>query len=774
MKYRPIRRAYASRSRVHRVLLTSLVGVALLLPAGARPTLADVQPISFAPVADSYVDASNPTRNYGLRPDMRADGSPVRTSYLRFDVQGATDFSSATLRIYVEAGSNVGFDIRSVANTSWGETTITSSTAPPVGPVGWSSGTVNAGTWISADVSSLVTGNGPVGFALTTTDSTALRYTSRQGANPPQLIVPSPVSATSFTISRDGGTYHADSQPAGTSLSGSLKSVVEAAVIELDHGGGGTVTFGAGIFDYGSEFFDVNEIHNITFQGQGIDVTFIQNSSTAAADTEPFNFSGAFNVVIRDMTISAGGPPRTTSDVIDFDQGNDTLVERVKITGSRGRGIIIDGKDGGWTAERNVIRDCFINGLPSDGIELLAAGFNLVENCVVTNVGGHGIQITKSSTSAPQPNKPSSDNILRNNTIDNSGQDGINVNSGDRNQITGNTITNSSNITASRDGIRIGAADSIPCNDNMVNGNVATDTQATKTQAYGLNISSALCHRTVVGVSAANNFAGNRVGAIRDLASDTIYPPPVGDTQPPTQPTGLNAVAASACRIDLAWSASTDNVGVTGYGIYRDGALIASVGGSTLSFQDTAVSPSTAYSYAVDAVDAATNRSPQSEPDAATTPSAACSLTFVPIADSYVDASQPAANFGTSTQVRVDGSPVISGYLKFDVQVAGPISRATLRIFANSNHSLGFSVRPVDDTSWGETAITSANAPAYGAIAGSSGPLTSGTWVDVDVTSLVVANGQRSLALTTTSSTAISLASRQSGANAPQLIIETN
>ena len=726
-------------------------------------------------VADSYVEAARPTRNNGRSAEFRVDGSPILNSYLRFNVQGATDFSSSKLRLFFKNATSGGIQVRPVGNTTWGETTINYNNAPSFGAVAANSGAAAAGTWVTIDVSSLVTRNGLLSLAITSTSSTALSMGSRESGQQPTLTVGAEPSPSPFVVSKVGSTYRSVSATTGETFTGSVRSVVMSSVAALAGAGGGTVAFTAGLFDLGTDdHFELHGIANITFEGQGMGVTTIRNFSNLPSDTEPFDIVGASNVTVRDLTVEAGGPFRSTSDALDFDNGRDSLIERVAVTVSRGRGIIFDGKGAGWSADGNVVRDCVITGIPSDGIELLSSSGNLVEGCTITNVGGHGIQATKSSTTASQPNKPSSDNILRNNTIDNSGQDGINVNSGDRNQITGNTITNSSNITASRDGIRIGAADSIPCNDNMVNGNVATDTQATKTQAYGLNISSALCHRTVVGVSAPNNFTGNRLGAIRDLASDTIYPPPVGDSQPPTQPSGLNAVAASGCRIDLAWSASTDNVGVTGYGIYRDGALIASVGGSTLSFQDTTVTVATTYSYTVDAVDAATLRSPQSTPSTVTTPSTACSLTFLPIADSYVDASQPAANFGTSTQVRVDGSPAIAGYLKFDVQVAGAISRATLRIFANSNHSLGFSVRPVDDTSWGETAITNANAPAYGAIAGSSGPLTGGTWVDVDVTSLVVANGQRSLALTTTSSTAISLASRQSGANAPQLIIETN
>ena len=772
MEHRSPAGAYAPLARVLRVLLTSVVGVALILPVGARPARAAES--VFTPVADSWVDASRPTRNNGTKSQIRADASPVLNTYLRFDVQGVSDFSSARLRLYFNTAASIGPRVHAVADTGWGETTITFANAPAMGPVAATSTASGAGTWVTIDVTSLVSQNGPISFALTTTSTTALSMGSRESAQDPELVIGAvpPPPPSSFVVSRTGDTYEAVSS--SMTFTGTLKSVVESAVGQLNAGGGGTLTFTSGDFDLGADHFEFDAIANITFAGQGMGATTIRNFTNDASDTEPFDIVVGNNLVVRDLTVQAGGALRSTSDALDFDAGNNILIERVAVTVSRARGIIFDGKGAGWTADNNTVRDCVITGIPSDGIELLASGNNLIEGCTITDVGGHGIQFAKASTSAAQPNKKSSDNIVRNNTIVNSGQDGINLNGGDRNQITSNIVTNSSDDMTGRDGIRLGTSDSVSCNDNTVNGNLATDNQPTKTQSYGLNISSALCHRTVVGVSAPNDFTGNRIGPIRDLASDTVYPPPVGDNEPPTAPSALSAVAVSGCRIDLTWTASADNVGVTGYGIYRDASLIATVGGLTLSFQDTAVSPDTTYSYAVDALDAAANRSAQSAPDTAITPAATCSPTIALIADGWVDASQPAANFGTSTQLRVDGTPVLVSYLKFDVQASGTISRATLRIFANSNHSLGFSVRPVADTSWGETTITYGNAPAYGAIAGSSGPLTAGTWVEVDVTSLVTANGQLSFALTTSSSTAMSLASRESGGNAPQLIIEAS
>ena len=86
------------------------------------------------------------------------------------------------------------------------------------------------------------------------------------------------------------------------------------------------------------------------------------------------------------------------------------------------------------------------------------------------------------------------------------------------------------------------------------------------------------------------------------------------DTQAPTAPTGLTAAAASASEIDLAWTASTDNVAVTGYRVERcEGAActnfleIGTPSGPT--FSDTGLAEATTYRYRVRAVDAAGNLS---------------------------------------------------------------------------------------------------------------------------------------------------------------------
>jgi acid phosphatase type 7 len=148
------------------------------------------------------------------------------------------------------------------------------------------------------------------------------------------------------------------------------------------------------------------------------------------------------------------------------------------------------------------------------------------------------------------------------------------------------------------------------------------------------------------------------------------------------------------------------------------------------------------------------------------------SATVTPAADSYVDVSSPASNFGKQTQVRFDGSPVVRTYLRFSVTgVTGTVTSAVLRVYANTGQTTGYDLYPVANNTWGETTITDANAPPFGATKlGSSGKFGAGTWTSVPVTAVVAGNGTYSFGLSTTNSTAVSLSSRE-GANPPQLVI---
>ncbi len=105
------------------------------------------------------------------------------------------------------------------------------------------------------------------------------------------------------------------------------------------------------------------------------------------------------------------------------------------------------------------------------------------------------------------------------------------------------------------------------------------------------------------------------VFVIKKVGGSIIQPP--GDTTLPSVPINLSAVVVSSAGINLSWNASTDNVGVTGYKIFRNGTQIGT--SATNSYVNTGLTAATTYSYTVSAYDMAGNNSAQSSSVSATT-----------------------------------------------------------------------------------------------------------------------------------------------------------
>ena len=244
------------------------------------------------------------------------------------------------------------------------------------------------------------------------------------------------------------------------------------------------------------------------------------------------------------------------------------------------------------------------------------------------------------------------------------------------------------------------------------------------------------------------------------------------ETTAPSKPAGLSASAVGGTQVDLSWSASTDNTGVRGYGIYRNGILIDTVQDTVLSYSDTRLRPATQYTYQVDAFDGSGNHSALSTAVSATTQSTAV-YRFSPVADAFVAGDLPATNYGGSAFLKADSSPTFQSYLRFQVDdVSGTVTKATLRLYTTST-ATGYQVKRVSGQSWEEGKITFANAPAPGTTIGSSGSFASNNWTSVDVTSLVDGNGVYDLAVTTTSPVTLNFNSRNASANKPQLVLQT-
>lgn len=114
------------------------------------------------------------------------------------------------------------------------------------------------------------------------------------------------------------------------------------------------------------------------------------------------------------------------------------------------------------------------------------------------------------------------------------------------------------------------------------------------------------------GTAGYIELSNTGVSSTLNVIADAVRLEFAEDRIPPSAPTGLQATAISTSRIDLTWNASTDNVGVAGYKVFRNGQQVGTT--VSTSFSDTGLSTSTAYTYTVAAYDAALNTSEQSIP----------------------------------------------------------------------------------------------------------------------------------------------------------------
>jgi uncharacterized repeat protein (TIGR01451 family) len=135
-----------------------------------------------------------------------------------------------------------------------------------------------------------------------------------------------------------------------------------------------------------------------------------------------------------------------------------------------------------------------------------------------------------------------------------------------------------------------------------------------------LTVNVAVTSPASVTNSATVSGGGDAIGS-NNTASDptTITSSPSSDITPPSAPGNLVTSGITSSQVVVSWAASSDDVGVAGYHVFRNGAQIGTT--SQTTYQDAGVSPATTYSYRVDAFDAAGNVSPLSSAISATTTS---------------------------------------------------------------------------------------------------------------------------------------------------------
>jgi chitodextrinase len=587
--------------------------------------------VTVLPVADSYVNASKPTSNYGSATNLRADASPDLHSFIRFNVQNlyGKSISQAQLLVYANSRSSVGINALSVSDNNWIENTLNFNNAPQLGEILSTSGSITAGTWLTFDVSSYISGEGIYSFGLTTLDTSNINLSSKEsGVYAPRLIL-------------NLYTFVPDTTPPSTPT-GLIATPVSPTQVDL-------------LWNESTD--DVGVIEYRIYR-DGLNIASVSGTTLAFSDTTVSPLSSYTYSV--DAVDNAGNYSSKSTDVVVVTNENEP---------------------------------------PStpEGLSAEVIGPNLVRlswNASMDNVGVTGYSLYR---------------------------DGILL------VVVGNNSLMVEDATVNNGGI------------------------------YTYSV-------------VAFDQAGNNSQQSSPVEVTINYI----DTEAPSVPTNLSASTSNPTEVVLSWNASTDNVGVSGYSIYRDALLLATVDGLTLSFTDSTVTPNTQFTYTVDAFDASGNHSGVSNNAVITTLDLPSSLTFSPTADAYINESTPDTNYGSSPFLRVDASPVLNSYLKFTV--AGlfdrTITRVRLLVYANSSSSQVLHALAVADNSWTEGTLTYNNAPLIGSLLGASTPAIGGTWMELDITGSINSEGEFTFGVTTPGLTAIGLASRENIDFAPRLIID--
>lgn len=148
-------------------------------------------------------------------------------------------------------------------------------------------------------------------------------------------------------------------------------------------------------------------------------------------------------------------------------------------------------------------------------------------------------------------------------------------------------------------------------------------------------------------------------------------------------------------------------------------------------------------------------------------------LSITPVADATVNEKSPDTNAGSEQNLLLEKKPVASAYIKFNVSSVGTgkVTRAVLRIYADSDNPKGYDVYAVSSSSWQETDINYSNAPTMGKKLKTSGSVSIGTWNDIDITGYITGDGTYSLGLASSFGRPTLLSAREDKAHAPQLLI---
>jgi chitodextrinase len=548
----------------------------------AEPTRTD----SFTAVADAFVDSRDPRVNFGSSEILRIDSAnsasaaPHARGYVRFQVEGLNDpVIAAVLRMYITEKGNAEIEARDVAGSSWSESDVTWDDSPAIpDEIVDSTDAAAAGAWVSLDVTPLVRGNGEVSVVLTSSSSDAMAVSSREGQAPPELVVTtsarSPRNEVAPTISgrpQDGETLTAEPG----SWTGSTPMTYAYEWQRCDGVGEGCAAIAGTMASHTLGSDDVGStlrVKVVASNGAGSDVatsapTAVVASASGEAPPPPPPPAPPGDT---EAPSTPGDPTLVAVEETALDLVWNASTDNV---GVASYGVLVDGAHVATVA------------LPKARVDGLTCGTTYIVSVYASDAAGNRSPEasvpagTAACSSSPPPPPPPAD------TNPPTTPTGLGVSAASGTSISLAWTPAIDNVAVTGYGV-------------YKNGAALTSVTVPAATVSGL-----ACGSSYTLAVDAFDAAGNR----SDKASVTASTAPCADTQPPTAPTNVVASSRTATSIALSWSASSDNMGVGGYGLYRGGTLVGTTALTTGIF--SGLTCNTSYTLAVDAYDAAGNRS---------------------------------------------------------------------------------------------------------------------------------------------------------------------
>jgi chitodextrinase len=160
-----------------------------------------------------------------------------------------------------------------------------------------------------------------------------------------------------------------------------------------------------------------------------------------------------------------------------------------------------------------------------------------------------------------------------------------------------------------------------------------------------------------------------------DIGAYQFNSTPVTDTTAPSIPANLSVNSVTTTAVSLSWSASTDLSGISGYKVYRNGTFLAQT--SSTAYTSFGLTPATAYSFTVSAVDSSNNESAQSAPQSATTNSVGQSSLTISSGPASSNLNTTSASISWTTSAISTNSITYDLTTAYDSTATNPLTSAT-------------------------------------------------------------------------------------------------